>query len=87
MFCFVVHNFCYIPSTHLFDSTVKLDNIKFTSTFMPGNSLCDRKEMISLEEPSKSERNVECERGKKAFVEIWVSSVRPIWAIIALALW
>lgn len=67
MFCLVSPNFCYIPSMHLFDSTVKLDNVEFTSTFMPGNSLCGHKAMISLEEPSKSGRNVGCEREKKSF--------------------
>lgn len=42
---------------------------------MPGNSLCGHKVMTSLEEPSKSGRNVRCERGKKkAFVETILSS-------------
>lgn len=64
---------------HLLDSTVKLDNVEFASTFMPGNSLCGHKAMISLEEPGKSGRNVGCKRGKKkAFVETRMASVRPI---------
>lgn len=70
MFCLVIHNFCYIPSMHLFDSTVKSGNVKFTSEFMLGKGLCDHKEKISLGELSKRERNVGCERGKRAFVEI-----------------
>lgn len=65
MLCLVSHNFCYIPSIYLFDSTVKFDNVEFASTFMPGNSLCGHKAMISLEEPSKSGRNVGCDTLKK----------------------
>lgn len=56
--------FCYIPSVNLFDSIVKLGYVKSTSPLCLATG-CDHKAMISLEESSKSGRNVGCERGEK----------------------